>query len=305
MFKRVFLFLATNFAIIIVLSIVIMIVEKVFWIDVTWYVWGDYLWLLVFALIFGFWWAFLSLFISKWMAKRAYNVEVVTIKDYDNLNSKQKIVFDVVQDLASRNNIKMPEVGFYVSKDPNAFATWPSKNSSLVAVSSGLLDFMEKDAIEWVVAHEMAHVLNWDMVTMTLLQWVLNTFVIFISRVLAWIVDNFLNWERESESANSWSYYLISILFETIFWILASLITMWFSRKREFKADAWSARFVWKQKMINWLKALKSIQNFASWDDSKLATMKISTKGRTWLMALFSSHPELDDRIKALENLNI
>lgn len=305
MFKRVFLFLLTNFAIIIVLSIVIMIVEKVFWIDVTWYVWGDYLWLLVFALIFGFWWAFLSLFISKWMAKRAYNVKVVSIKDYDNLNPKQKIVFDVVQDLASRNNIKMPEVGFYVSQDPNAFATWPSKNSSLVAVSSGLLDFMEKDAIEWVVAHEMAHVLNWDMVTMTLLQWVLNTFVIFISRVLAWIVDNFLNWERESESGSSWSYYLISILFEIIFWILASLIIMWFSRKREFKADEWSAKFVWKQKMINWLKALKSLQNFASWDDSKLATMKISTKGRTWLMALFSSHPELDDRIKALENLNI
>jgi heat shock protein HtpX len=199
----------------------------------------------------------------------------------------------------------MPEVGFYISQDPNAFATWPSKNSSLVAVSSGLLDFMEKDAIEWVVAHEMAHVLNWDMVTMTLLQWVLNTFVIFISRVLAWIVDNFLNWEKESGSGGSWSYYIISILFEIIFWILASLITMWFSRKREFKADAWSAGFVWKQKMINWLKALKSLQNFASWDDTKLATMKISTKGRTWFMALFSSHPTLDDRISALENLSI
>lgn len=305
MFKRVFLFLATNLAIIVVLSIVIMIVEKVFWIDVTWYVWGNYTGLFIFSLIFGFGWAFISLFMSKWIAKKAYSVKVISINQYDNLDSKQRLVFDVVRNLAEREKITMPEVGFYNSAEPNAFATWASKNSSLVAVSSWLLSMMEKDAIEWVIAHEMAHVLNWDMVTMTLLQWVINTFVIFISRVLAWVVDNFLNGEKESSSGPSWSYYLISIFFEIVFWILASMITMWFSRHREFRADAWSARFVGKQKMIAWLMALKNMQNITSWDDSKLATMKISTKGRTWLMALFSSHPDLDDRIKALNDLSI
>lgn len=304
MFKRVFLFLITNLAILVILSLVIMVVEKVFWIDVTWYAGWNYVWLLVFALIFGFGWSFISLAISKWMAKRAYWVQVVTINDYSSLDSKQKVVFDVVRDLAERNHIKMPEVWFYESRDPNAFATWASKNSSLVAVSSWLLDIMDKDAIQWVIGHEMAHILNWDMVTMTLLQWVLNTFVIFISRVLAWIVDNFLNWDEES-SGHSWAYIGLSILFEIIFGILASMITMWFSRHREFRADAWSAEFVWKQKMIAWLEALKSMQKYASADNSELATMKISTRWKSGLMALFSSHPDLDDRIKALRELNI
>ncbi len=305
MFKRIWLFLITNLAIMIILSLVIMIIEKVFWIDVTWYAGGNYLWLFIFALIFGFGWSFISLAISKWMAKRAYNVKVVSMNDYYNLDTKQKVVFDVVKDLAERNNIKMPEVWFYESKDPNAFATWASKNSSLVAVSSWLLELMDKDAIEWVIGHEMAHILNGDMVTMTLLQWVLNTFVIFISRVLAWIVDNFLNWERESSNGNSWAYIWLSILFEIVFWILASLITMWFSRHREFRADIGSAQFVWKQKMIAWLEALKRMQSIAPADNTKFATMKISTKWKSWLMALFSSHPDLDDRIKALRELNI
>jgi len=304
MFKRVFLFLATNFAILIVLSIVIMLVEKFTWIDVTWYAGWNYVWLFIFALIFGFWWAFISLFISKWMAKRAYWVQVIPQSEYDNLSSKQKVVFDVVKDLAERNHINMPEVWFYESSEPNAFATWATKNSSLVAVSSGLLEIMEKDAIEWVIGHEMAHVLNWDMVTMTLLQWVLNTFVIFFARILAWIVEKFFSWEEESQWT-SWAYFGLSILFELIFWILASLITMWFSRHREFRADEWSAKFVWKQKMIAWLEALKRMQQFASEDNSQLATMKISTKWKSWLMALFSSHPDLDDRINALKELNM
>lgn len=305
MFKRVFLFLVTNLAVIVVLSLVIMLVEKFTGINVTWYAWWSYTWLAIFAAIFGFGWAFISLAMSKWMAKKAYWVQVIDISSYDCLNEKQKLVFDVVRDLSERNNISMPEVGFYNSAEPNAFATGASKNSSLVAVSSGLMDLMEKDAIEWVIGHEMAHVLNWDMVTMTLLQWVLNTFVIFISRVLAWIVDNFLKWENEESNWVSWAYIGLSILFEIVFWILASLITMWFSRHREFRADAWSAEFVGKRKMIAWLKALKDMQNRASSDDSQLATMKISTKWKSWIMALFSSHPDLDDRIKALEEMNI
>lgn len=146
----------------------------------------------------------------------------------------------------------------------------------------------------------MAHVLNWDMVTMTLLQWVLNTFVIFFARIVANIVSNFVDEDL------SWIvYFVTSILFQIVFWVLASLITMKFSRYREFKADAWSAHYVWKSNMIAWLEALKSMQSIASDDNSKLATMKISTKTKWWLMALFSSHPDLDDRINALKNLNI
>lgn len=304
MFKRIFLFLITNLAIIIVLSFAIFLVERFFGIDVTGYVWGGYLWLLIFAVIFGFGWAFISLLMSKWMAKRAYSIQLVTLNDYDNLDSKQKVVFDLVRDISERNGIKLPEIWFYDSNEANAFATWASKNSSLVAVSSGLLNLMNNDEIEWVVAHEMAHVLNWDMVTMTLLQWVLNTFVIFISRVLAWIVDSYLN-KWEESNWHSRAYIWLSMLFELIFGILASLIAMWFSRHREFRADAWSANYVWKKKMIAALEALKKMQSISSADNSKLATMKISTKWRGWIMSLFSTHPDLDDRIKALENLSI
>lgn len=300
MIKRVFLFLATNLAIMIVLSIAVMVVERVFWINITWYVWWNYLWLLIFSAIFWFGWAFISLLMSKWMAKKAYKIKIIQADNYDNLNEKEKIVFTVVKELSERENIKMPEVGFYDSTEPNAFATWASKNSSLVAVSSWLLDLMDRDAIEWVIWHEMSHILNGDMVTMVLLQWVLNTFVIFFSRIVANIVSQMV------DEKLSWIVYFITTLaFQLVFWILASLLTMKFSRYREFKADAWSANFVWKQKMIAWLKALKTMQKFASTDDSKLATMKISTKWRKWLMSLFSSHPDLDDRIKALEELSI
>jgi len=294
------LFLATNLAIMIVLSIAVMIIENVFWINITWYVWWNYLWLFIFSAIFWFGWAFISLLMSKWMAKKAYGVKVISVNEYDNLSGKEKIVFTVVKELAERENIKMPEVGFYNSSEPNAFATWASKNSSLVAVSSWLLNMMERDAIEWVIGHEMSHVLNWDMVTMVLLQWVLNTFVIFFSRIVANVVSQMVD-----EKLSGIVYFITTIAFQIVFWILASLLTMKFSRYREFKADAWSAKFVWTQKMIAWLKALKSMQKFASWDNSKLATMKISTKWKKWIMSFFSSHPDLDDRIKALENLNI
>lgn len=298
MFKRIFLFLAMNLAIIVLVTIVLAILESVFWFSITAYG-ANYTGLFIFALIFWFTWSFISLFMSKWMAKKAYNVQIIWRDKLNNLNDKEKLVWQVVEELSERNRIKMPEVGIYMSKDPNAFATWPSKNNSLVAVSSWLLDMMDKNAIEWVVAHEMAHVLNGDMVTMTLLQWVLNTFVIFFARVIAEVV--------RSRNENLWgfAYYGIVIALEIVFGIFASLIAMAFSRYREFRADAWSAKFVWKEKMIAWLQALKNMQALASSDDSKLAAMMISTKKRKWFFALFSSHPDLDDRIQALENLRV
>ena len=280
-------------------TIVIAILENVFHINISAY--GSYTWLLIFAAIFWFAWSFISLAMSKWMAKRAYKIRLFSIEELSSLWEKEKIVYSVVEDLSDRNNIKMPEVWVYVSTDPNAFATWASKNNSLVAVSTGLLDQMSKDEIEWVIAHEMAHILNGDMVTMTLLQWVLNTFVIFFARIAANIVEGAISkWEGKS---NGFIYYWIVILFEILFWIIASMIAMWFSRYREFRADEGSARFMWKGKMIKALEALKRMHNLASTDDSKLAAMKISTRKSKWFKALFSSHPDLDDRIKNLENL--
>jgi heat shock protein HtpX len=140
------------------------------------------------------------------------------------------------------------------------------------------------------------------MVTMVLLQWVINTFVIFLSRVIANIVDSYFS--KDDNSGPSWIYYITSIVLDLVLWMLASTIVMWFSRYREYKADEWSARLVWKENMISWLEALKKMINKASDDKSKLATMKISTKRKSWLMALFSSHPDLDLRIEHLRNYN-
>lgn len=251
--------------------------------------------------LFGFIGSFISLGLSRWSAKRAYGIKPITAEEVSMLSEKEKIVYDVVQDLADRHHINMPEVGFYQSSEPNAFATWASKNKSLVAVSSGLLDLMNKDAIEWVVAHEMAHILNWDMVTMTLLQWVVNTFVIFAAKIIANVAENFVD-----EKIAGIVRFAVDILFQIILGFLASTITMKFSRYREFKADAGSANYVGKEKMIAWLQALKNMkQDMQPVQADWFSTMKISTGKASGVRALFSSHPPLDDRIKALEELVI
>lgn len=305
MFKRIVLFLLTNIAVLATIMISLSVIQAVFGINVTGYGWS-YIGIFIFALVVWFAGSFISLALSKYMAKMAYKINLATKQNFDALDEKQKLVFRTVEDLAERNNIKTPEIGFYISSEPNAFATGASKNSSLVAVSSGLLDMMNTDEIEWVVAHEMAHILNGDMVTMALVQWVLNTFVVFFSRIIANIIDNFMQGEEES-TGPSWVYYVSSIVLDIIFGIFASLVAMKFSRYREFRADYGSAQFVWKRKMIAALKALQSMQNrMLSTDDSKLASMKISTKNKkSGILSLFSSHPDLSDRITALENANI
>lgn len=304
MFKRIFLFLAMNMAVMIVIGIIITILENVFHINISWYG-QSYVSIFIYALVVWFTWSFISLFLSKWMAKRSYNIEIITKEMVNNLSWKEKVVYEVVEDLAIRNHIKMPEVWVYDDEDPNAFATWASKNSSLVAVSTWLLNTMSKDEIEWVIGHEMAHILNGDMVTMTLLQWVLNTFVVFFSRIIAWIADKFFSSDEEESSGPSWIYYVVSMIMDILLWILASMIAMWFSRYREFRADEGSAKFMWKEKMINALNALKNMQELAKGDNKELAMMKISTRKRWWIMALFSSHPDLDDRIDNLRNLRM
>ena len=299
MFKRILLFMFMNIAVIAVLTIVFAILENVFGLsfDLRWF---NYTSIFIYSLVVWFTGSFISLAISKWMAKRAYNINLITIKELSSFSEKERLVYNVVEELASRHHIKMPEVWIYEDNEPNAFATGATKNSALVAVSTGLLNQMKKDEIEGVIGHEMAHILNWDMVTMTLLQWVLNTFVVFLSRIIANIISNFMD-----EDMWALTYMLINIVLQILLGILASLIAMKFSRYREFRADEGSARFVWKEKMIAWLKALKDLQNLASTDQWSLATMKISTWKTSWFMSLFSSHPDLDDRIKNLKELKI
>lgn len=298
MFRRIGLFLLTNIAILLVLTIFTYILWF-FWIDISSF-WSNTS-ILIYSAIIWFTGSFISLAISRWVAKKSYKIKPITIDQVSSLSDKEKIVWNTVSDLAERNHIKMPEVWIYIDSEPNAFATGPSKNKSLVAVSTGLLNNMESGAIEGVVWHEMAHILNWDMVTMTLIQWVVNTFVLFAARIVANIISWYVK-EEMSEIVKFLSYMALQI----IFWILASLITMKFSRYREFRADAWSAKFLWKEKMIAWLKALKLMQEKMHKPvDNKFATMQISSKKRTWIVALFSSHPDLDDRIKALENMII
>ena len=299
MFKRIMLFMAMNIAVIILITTIFAILEHFFGISLDLYD-QNYISIWIYSAVIWFAWAFISLFMAKWWAKKAYWIVPIIMDQVHSLNEKEKIVWDTVSDLSQRNNIDMPEVWIYKSDEPNAFATGSSKNNSLVAVSTWLLDIMDKWAIEWVVAHEMAHILNGDMITMTLLQGVLNTFVVFFARIVSNLIasrlDEWLSW---------FAYFWVNILLQMLFWLLATPIAMKFSRYREFRADEWSARFVWKEKMIAWLEALRKMQSIVSDDNSELATMKISSKKRSGIMILFSSHPDLDDRIKALEDLRI
>lgn len=292
MLKRIWLFILTNLAVILLLTVIFFVLENIFWIKLT----GN-TYYLVFAAVIWFWGAFISLLLSKWTVKQFYDLTFITQENLEQLDAKERVVWDTVVQLSERYNIKTPEVGIYVDSDPNAFATWPSKNNSLVAVSTGLLEHMDIKAIEWVIAHEMAHILNGDMVTMTLVQWVINTFVIFLARIVANIISNFFD-----EEMGFLAHMIVVMILEMIFWIIASIVVMAFSRHREFKADEWSAFYVGKEKMIAGLEALKRLQDLAQDDKERFATMKISTKSKSWFMMLFSSHPDLETRIENLRS---
>jgi len=309
MLKTIWFFLLTNILVLITISIVITIITSVFWINIWWY----YTWpsslvsVLIYATIVWFTWAFISLFLSRWMAKKMHNITLIKADNLNNLSDKERKLYNLIQELSNKNGIKIPEVWIYESPEANAFATWATKNSSLVAVSTWLLNMMTQDEIDWVIAHEMAHIFNWDMITMTLMQWVINTFVVFISRIVASLVEQFFSSNEEWQSTTwGWIYIVVSIVLDILLSILASILVMWFSRKREFKADEGSARLVWKQKMIAALEKLKQVYELNTTADwSSMATMKISSHKKWWIMALFASHPDLDDRINHLKNMNI
>jgi len=301
--KRLFIFLLWNLLILITIWIIIFLINNIFWIYLWWYyIWNNLINVFIFALVIWFSWSFINLFISKWLAKKIYNIELINEEDFLRRSRKEMLVYTFVNKIASENNIKSPEVWFYNSQEPNAFATWYSKNNSLVAVSTWLLDTMNENEIEWVIAHEMAHILNWDMVTMTLLQWLINTFVVFLSRIIASIANSIF--KSNSDSSNpSWIYYLISFILDMVLTLLASLLIMWFSRHREYKADEGGSLLVWKEKMIKALEKLKVIQDkIINIEKDQYSTMKIFWNKQWWIISLFSTHPSLDMRIENLRN---
>lgn len=286
MFKRLALFMLMNIAVLVVLSIVASVL------GVDRYLTASGLnlpMLLVFCAVFGFGGAFISLAMSKWMAKRMMGVQVIT----DPRSETEAWLVNTVATLAKQSNIRMPEVGYYESPEMNAFATGPTRNNSLIAVSTGLLRAMTREEVTAVLGHEISgHAANGDMVTMTLLQGVLNTFVMFLSRVIGYFVDRALT--RDEDRGVGMGYYLTMIVCQIVFGILASMILMAFSRHREYKADAASARVVGAPAMI---AALKRLQAGTPADlPGQLAAFGISGKG-SW----FASHPPLEDRIAALE----
>ncbi|AKJ42084.1 protease HtpX [Pragia fontium] len=281
---RIALFLLTNLAVMLVFGIVL---------SLTGIQGRSVQGLMIMAGLFGFGGAFVSLLMSKWMALRSVGGQVIE----QPANDVERWLVETVRRQAQQAGIAMPQVAIYHAPDINAFATGARRDASLVAVSSGLLQNMSRDEAEAVLAHEISHVANGDMVTMTLVQGVVNTFVIFASRLIAQVAAGFLNRDNESSSGNTMVYFVVSMVLELVFGILASIITMWFSRHREFKADAGSANLVGREKMIAALQRLKT--SYEPQEESTMMAFCINGKPKTF-SELFMSHPPLDKRIEAL-----
>jgi heat shock protein HtpX len=291
--KRVFLFLATNIAVLLVLAIVLNLlgVDRILdeqGVDL------DLGALLVFAAVFGFGGSFISLAMSKWSAKRMTGARVITQPS----SQVERWLFDTVQRQAREAGIGMPEVAVYDAPEPNAFATGARRDAALVAVSTGLLRSMRPEEVEAVLAHEVSHVANGDMVTLTLIQGVVNTFVIFFSRVIGHLVDRLV---FRTERGHGPGFWIVTIVAQVFLGILASMIVMWFSRQREFRADAGGARLAGRERMIAALERLKQGHN-ASLPD-QLAAFGISGHRAAGLKRLFMTHPPLDERIAALRRV--
>jgi heat shock protein HtpX len=285
MFKRVGLFLLTNLAVLALVSVVMSIL------GVNPQQFGG---LLIFAALFGFGGAFFSLLISKWMAKRATGAHVIETPR----NEAEQWLLSTVQRQAQAAGIGMPEVAIYDAPEINAFATGANRNKALVAVSTGLLRAMDRDEAEAVLGHEVSHVANGDMVTMALLQGVLNTFVIVLARVVGRVIDGYLGGGRDSPGLG---YYAIVFVLDMVFGLFASMIAMWFSRHREFRADAGGAALAGKPKMIAALERLAQTYGESTLP-KQVAAFGISGGVGSGLKRLLMSHPPLEERIAALRN---
>ncbi|CAM3542652.1 zinc metalloprotease HtpX [Rouxiella silvae] len=286
---RIALFLLTNLAVMVVFGLVL---------SLTGIRSSSVMGLMIMAGLFGFGGAFVSLLMSKWMALRSVGGEVIE----QPRNETERWLLNVVSRQSQQAGIKMPQVAIYHAPDINAFATGARRDASLVAVSTGLLQSMSQDEAEAVIAHEISHISNGDMVTMTLVQGIVNTFVIFISRILAQIASGFLSGNRDNEESgngNPLVYFAVSMVLELVFGIAASIITMWFSRHREFHADAGSAKLVGREKMIAALQRLKT--SHEPQEASSMMALCINGKSKTF-SELFMSHPPLDKRIEALRS---
>jgi len=288
--KRIFLFLLTNLAVVVTLSLVLNLLGVGRYIGPAGL---DMRALAVFCLVWGMGGAFISLQMSRWMAKRATGARLI---NGQTGRAELDWLYNAVARLAQQANLPMPEVGVYDSPEVNAFATGPSKSRSLVAVSSGLLRTMRQEEVEGVLAHEIAHIANGDMVTMTLLQGVMNAFVMFLARIIAFALAS-RGGEREDRGVGI--NYLVVFALEIVLGILGSLVTAWFSRQREFRADHGGATLAGRDRMIAALRRLAANRELVDPRHAALATAKINGQGR-W-MVFFSTHPPLEARIAALE----
>lgn len=292
--KRIMLFLATNIAVILLLSIAMRLLGADQYLAQQGY---NYQALLVFSAIFGMGGAFISLGLSKWLAKRSTGARVIE----KPAGETEAWLLRTVERQARQAGIGMPEVAIFPSPQPNAFATGAKRNSALVAVSEGLLQQMSRDEVEAVLAHEISHIANGDMVTLTLIQGVLNTFVIFLSRIIGGIVNRVV---FRSNSNYGIGYFISVIITQIVLGILASVIVMWFSRYREFRADAGGARLAGRHKMIGALERLKSAHGPAELP-KELNAFGIAGGGNGGLRRLLMSHPPLDERIRVLREANL
>jgi heat shock protein HtpX len=288
--KRIFLFIVTNLAVLALLSVVLFIVENAFGVHLMQGGTGS---LLVFAAIFGFGGSLISLALSKWTAKRMMGVRVI-----DNPQSElERWLVGTIKRLAEQARIGMPEVGIFDSEEMNAFATGARRNAALVAVSSGLLRSMSRTQVEAVLGHEITHVANGDMVTLALLQGVLNTFVIFLARIIGGIVDRAIL--RNDRQGSGIGFFLTTMLAQFVLGIVASVIVCWYSRRREFRADRGGADLAGTGNMIDALQMLKRSQGEPM--PQQLQAFGINTGSSGGIMRLFMTHPPLDERIAALK----
>lgn len=295
--KRILLFLALNFLVILMISVVLQVLNVRPYLEARGI---NYQSLFIFCFVWGMGGALISLCLSRVMARWAMGVQLIDPKTID---PEAKQLLQTVHQLADAAGIPYPQVGVFRSNEPNAFATGPTQSRSLVAVSTGLLHRMNPSEIKAVLGHEISHISNGDMVTMTLLQGVVNAFVMFLARVLAYVFSNFgRSKDNSSRDGGFMSYMVFTYLFEAVFMILGSLVIAAYSRFREFRADAGGARLAGKEAMISALQTLKAMQNIKDpkADNPAMAAFKISTPKKGGILHLFATHPPLDERIERL-----
>jgi heat shock protein HtpX len=290
--KRIFLFILTNIAVLLVINITLRLLGVDRWMDQSGSI--NFSALLVLSAVIGFAGSIISLLMSKWMAKQSVGAQVIT----DPFDPTERWLLATVQRQAQAAGIGMPEVAVYDAPDVNAFATGWNRNDALVAVSTGLLNNMSKDEIEAVLAHEISHVANGDMVTLALIQGVVNTFVVFFSKLFGYFIDRVVL-KNDGRDGPGMGAFIAEIAAQLVLGVLASIIVMWFSRQREFRADAGGASLAGRQKMIAALERLKVNHEQAAMPQN-MAAMAISSSGG--FSKLFMTHPPLDERIEALRN---